>query len=161
MSEMENQDYLAIDITPFALVWQETPSENYGMVLELTDSILFSSLKFCSSDYLLDTTLRPQLIISYDLTSNTVEEVRVEIIELYPNPNQGSFTVKIQGEQARDITLLQVISLTGQIMFQEQIIPNAFSTGQAINLNHLRNGPYVLKLSGLGYQVVRRFQISN
>ncbi|MBK9722461.1 MAG: DNRLRE domain-containing protein [Saprospiraceae bacterium] len=61
-SSSPNQDYTEIEITDFVKEWQNNPSENFGMLLDLENLSLLSSMKFCSSDCD-EADRRPKLVI--------------------------------------------------------------------------------------------------
>jgi hypothetical protein len=67
-------------------------------------------------------------------TPTLVEETRINnnAFKVYPNPNQGSFTLSYSiDEQWAD---LQLISLTGQLVYRETLIENKGKIGVNTNL---------------------------
>ena len=67
-------------------------------------------------------------------TPTLVEETSINnnTFQVYPNPNQGSFTLSYSiDEQWAD---LQLISLTGQLVYRETLIENKGKIGMKANL---------------------------
>ncbi len=82
-STISSEDYLDIDITDLAQFWVKNPDKNFGLSMELENSVLFSSLKFFSSDGPFSG-LRPKLIIEY-----TSKPEKVDCFSFQPDGNSG------------------------------------------------------------------------
>lgn len=76
---------------------------------------------------------------------------------LYPNPNNGSFTVQVDLLQASDVHL-SIVDVTGR-MLMNQLYTNEFGTfNKVINLeNNMSSGFYVLNLNINGENVQKHF----
>ncbi len=81
-------------------------------------------------------------------------------IELYPNPNPGSFTVKgnFEGTGVEHVAIV-VMNPLGQVVFSD----NAALTSQQLNkdlrIDHLANGVYLLQLNADGMSKTIRFSV--
>ncbi|MBK9108857.1 MAG: DNRLRE domain-containing protein [Saprospiraceae bacterium] len=80
-SHSENQNYSDIDITNFVQEWYHSPLTNHGFKIELVESSLYSSMKFCSSDHHI-AAKRPKLIINYKSELDSCRSFR-------PSPDEG------------------------------------------------------------------------
>lgn len=79
-SSTKTQDYDSIPFTDFVKYWYSNPTKNFGVQFALVKEIMFSSLKFCSSDHI-DPIVRPKLVITYDYEP--------ECVQLQPDASNG------------------------------------------------------------------------
>lgn len=72
----------------------------------------------------------------------SVNEKKIQTIgfELYPNPNNGRFTVELEGQDPNEEFLFQVFNLTGQA------IKSGILTSEEIDLGNIQPGIYILQL---------------
>ena len=63
------------------------------------------------------------------------------VTTVYPNPTSGNITIQSSGYQGA--AMLTVVSLSGQMMYQQQI-SDAIST---LDLSHLANGLYMITIA--------------
>ena len=79
------------------------------------------------------------------LPSLTVEEFGFENFKVFPNPNNGTFTIQLNGSLERQISIA-VYDLRGRSIFN-----NSFQNGgdfnQEIQLSHVQSGMYILNVS--------------
>ena len=69
-------------------------------------------------------------------------------IVLYPNPNNGSFTVNGNFTSKDGKVQVEIVDVAGRIVHQEQIVIKANLISAEININaHIASGVYTLKLS--------------
>ena len=69
-------------------------------------------------------------------------------IVLYPNPNNGSFTVNGNFTSKDGKVLVEVVDVAGRVVHKEQIVIKANVISAEININaHIASGVYTLKLS--------------
>lgn len=66
-------------------------------------------------------------------------------VNLYPNPNDGNFTLEINGYTGASYTL-RISNLLGEVMYTEKIMTSGSKHTQNINLVKLNNGIYQLEL---------------
>lgn len=86
---------------------------------------------------------------SYELyaTTEPIIEDNLELI-IYPNPNHGQFRIVLQNGIIQDGSVIQIISMTGQIMYQ-RLLPYGLTSPYEEDLNLtdiLENGTYVIRL---------------
>ncbi|WP_121666461.1 T9SS type A sorting domain-containing protein [Mesonia aquimarina] len=70
------------------------------------------------------------------------DETSITSVKVYPNPSQGRFTIDTGMNSAEDVEL-KVVSLNGQVVFEEQMN----QTKKEISLSGLANGMYILSLT--------------
>ncbi|PZF73701.1 right-handed parallel beta-helix repeat-containing protein [Taibaiella soli] len=74
---------------------------------------------------------------------------------LYPNPNDGSFTIKGAATGCSNVTL-EVYNMLGQNVYNEEAPVNNGQLNQKLNLEKsLPSGNYFLKINGVGTTVIR------
>ncbi len=87
---------------------------------------------------------------------NTTNTELAEVFHIQPNPNNGSFTIELEGSSHQQIKIA-VIDIFGQVIFQNAY---AFHTGQLttrINLDNVASGTYFVQVSAadqVSYQKV-------
>ena len=75
--------------------------------------------------------------------------------DVYPNPNEGSFTVQIK-TPLNDIFLVRVISATGQVVAERRIEVRGEGSSERIQLSGLATGIYLVTLSGTTTHAVQK-----
>jgi hypothetical protein len=78
-----------------------------------------------------------------------------EYINLYPNPNNGHFTVDFTSLADVDFFTVSVIDLIGKTVYREELSKDE-STRQ-FDLSHLKNGIYVLMISANQILLTQKF----
>ncbi len=74
------------------------------------------------------------------------ENERFAKVNVFPNPNTGTFTVNIQTEKATDITL-NITNVLGQSVYSENL-SNVSSLRKEVNLNAFEKGLYFINVEG-------------
>ncbi len=91
-----------------------------------------------------------QYILSGDNTLDVVEFTENLELKLYPNPNNGSFSVEMTIDETQDIEL-QVLSISGKLVWSEKFRNQAGNRRYPINIEDQAKGVYILKVStGIG-----------
>ncbi|HMW39067.1 MAG TPA: DNRLRE domain-containing protein [Saprospiraceae bacterium] len=131
-SDFPNQDYLNINITKFAKFWYENPSKNFGALLKLRNEILYSSLKFSSSDHP-NPLFRPKLTICFRTNTDTHDpQQEASTNEAIVFSNDFEITELIDNE-------LEVFDISGKKVCT--ILRNPL--GQTKGLSLLVSGSYI------------------
>ncbi len=78
-------------------------------------------------------------------------------LELYPNPNNGSFTLKASG-QADEVLQLSILDVSGKRVYEQSLTLENGSLETKLQLN-LKPGVYVLNLAGADGQSTERLVI--
>jgi hypothetical protein len=72
-----------------------------------------------------------------------IEELNAEEINLYPNPNAGSFTLSIADFDGKDRTI-EILDMAGRTMYQGSMAEGI----QDFNLPYLAQGRYIVRILG-------------
>lgn len=67
-------------------------------------------------------------------------------LQLYPNPNDGRFTLKATAASNEAVTI-SILNAVGQLVYQDKLLPINQSLSTNLDLSVLPNGVYLLKLS--------------
>lgn len=127
------------------------------IVSNLTDKDTISGVGVCN-----DPCAVPQTV-----TSNYIAVGPVGIsgiannlnIGLYPNPNNGSFT--IAGNVGAEKTVaVEILNAVGQIVYQEQIATVDGNISKQISVNNTPNGVYMLRVRGAESSKLIRFTLN-
>ena len=129
--------------SPNSYIYQTT---NGGTTWELSHqtsskklySIAFSSKNHgiaCGSD---------GFILVYDVDTNVEIDENMEM-NIFPNPNNGIFTIK-NISNFSNVSSLIITNISGQIVKQNQIFPSQYSGGYDVDLQSLPKGIYFVNL---------------
>ncbi len=95
------------------------------------------------SDYCSPVSQSKQIDIS--LSSSTRDQVDQFAVQVYPNPNSGSFQIQIADFTQRQLTC-QLYDVVGKKMWEEQFLTKAGRSNYPITLNDLHPGLYFLQI---------------
>ncbi len=128
---------------------EENPAEVYYLIMDWDtyDVTLVVTNEFGS-----DTLLKEDYIEV--IPENVHEKILTnQNVNLYPNPNQGEFTISIPANANAEV---KIVDLQGRAMFYEKI-----SGSQQIDVDMLKKGIYIVKIfdTESGSQVVKRLVI--
>ena len=79
-------------------------------------------------------------------------------INIYPNPNDGNFTLVIDGNNQKELNI-QITNTTGQIVFNEKLKLNKKFTRQ-LNVSNYAKGIYTVKIMGNDMNIVKTFVVN-
>ncbi|WP_338762181.1 M43 family zinc metalloprotease [Bernardetia sp. ABR2-2B] len=82
------------------------------------------------------------VILSPDEVLGTDDKNLNDLVNLYPNPNKGSFSLETQNLRVESIEIYNSI---GQIIYQKDV-PNTFISNFDINLKRPSNGMYLVRI---------------
>jgi len=97
------------------------------------------------------------LILSPDGILGVEDENLNDLVTLYPNPNQGSFSLKTYDLRVESI---QIYNSIGQLIYQKNI-PNTFISNFDIQLKRPSNGMYLVKIQTQKGIVTQKLIIQN
>jgi hypothetical protein len=80
-------------------------------------------------------------------------------ITLYPNPNDGMFTVSAEGLNGKEIKV-EILTITGQAIVRKEVKVHNGRVTEQVNLGNAANGIYLLRLYDDERQQTLRFRIS-
>jgi subtilisin-like proprotein convertase family protein len=84
-------------------------------------------------------------ICSTELTPLSIEEYYLADLKVYPNPNKGEFTVKLNGSNS-DKIILNVYDLRGRTIYKNSYQNNG-DFNEKIHLKNVQSGMYILNIS--------------
>lgn len=113
--------------TPYTFTLKELPAGTYNLKAVATDNLRASS---------------ESSILQFRVV--TINEKK-EYFNLYPNPNNGRFTVDFSSLVETESFMLTVVDLIGNTVFREEISSDE-STRQ-FDLSHLNSGIYILMIA--------------
>jgi hypothetical protein len=141
-SSSVNQDYPDIDITNLVKDWYSNPSTNYGVMLELVNKTLYSSMKFCSSDAS-EFNKRPKLEICYTpITLDAEIKMNNSFISVYPNPTKSLVNIAFAEKKISNGEII-IFNTKGEELIIQKITKNRIH----IDLSKLQSGVYIVKVT--------------
>lgn len=92
--------------------------------------------------------------------NSSVNDIQLPNLNLYPNPNNGSFTVSANSILYNDV-LLEIINPLGQVITRKQISVTNKTLQERIETGQISSGIYLLRISADGKQRNIRFTVNN
>ena len=93
------------------------------------------------------------LVVGVPNTGVTNVSSAMENIDLYPNPNNGSFTIKgVLGNTNIGAVNFVVYNLVGQMVYEDNITPQNNTINKSFDLNNIPDGIYIMNITGDGGQ---------
>lgn len=80
--------------------------------------------------------------IKNDTSTKEDKDIPSKFVNLYPNPNKGSFSILIKRNITKDVAVT-ILDIYGKIVYTEKVNKNEFE----LNVNNFPNGMYFVKLS--------------
>jgi hypothetical protein len=136
-STTTTQDYMNIDISSLVQYWNQNPSQNYGMLLDMITAGYYNSLNFGSSDHS-DSTKRPKLEICFSVLT-AIKEINTPVdLKIYPNPATNELNITSGNLKAQRVSIYDV---DGKLV-SETIQP----TGNRVDISALAKGVYIAEI---------------
>lgn len=82
-----------------------------------------------------------------------------DFFKIYPNPNNGQFTIEMNVKGSRDV-MLKIYDVLGQITFNKEYHINTSNSKEQVNLSHYGKGVYFVELNINGQVFKRKFIIN-
>ncbi|MCD4732476.1 MAG: T9SS type A sorting domain-containing protein, partial [Bacteroidales bacterium] len=119
-----NPDCVSIDITE----WIGNPNVQ----------IIFESYNGFGNNIYVD-----NVVLEGTLSNIEKNQAFSEKLSVYPNPAEGSFTIELIGMNG--IVDIQILDISGQLMYTDKINCSGKSTAKQYSLNHLAKGIYLIQ----------------
>ena len=87
-----------------------------------------------------------------------IEDFALQNFELYPNPNKGEFTIKLDSSVASEEIKVYVYDMRGRIIF-ENSYSNQVTFNENIQLNNPQSGIYLVSITDGTSKVVKKIAI--
>ncbi len=81
-------------------------------------------------------------------------------IQVYPNPNNGNFTIKLELEEKEAINF-KIFSALNKVVFEEKSLAIESDYSKTINLSMFASGIYYLQITGENTSLVKKIIIQN
>lgn len=93
---------------------------------------------------------------SYNIViTDTYTPEKIELLQVYPNPNDGGFNLKMEGEGSDKVDIV-IFNAVGQLFYQTNIDFRSGKLNHYFDFNHWARGIYMLQINVEGQQVYRR-----
>ena len=89
-----------------------------------------------------------------------IEEIIAQSVNIYPNPNNGDFTVKLDGGNV-GVVDLRLIDLIGNKVYNRKLIDISSNNEIKVNNLELSNGVYFVELTSGTHKIRRRIVVKN
>ena len=83
---------------------------------------------------------------------------QADMFKLYPNPNNGNFTLEIETNDNNSATL-EIMNLCGQLIYRRQFSQERKAMCNEINLTNAAKGMYIVKMQTKNNSFVRKLII--
>ena len=80
-------------------------------------------------------------------------------ITIYPNPNNGVFTVSLNTASNENNTDVILTDVTGRVVYKEQLDTHSGKTSSQINTSNLEKGTYFMQISNTQSNIVKKVVI--
>lgn len=80
-----------------------------------------------------------------DLDDESSKTTLINVVKVYPNPAKDFINMELQSDQSKD-AMLRFYSMTGSLIYSEQVFIDAGENTYTINTNNLPSGVYFLKI---------------
>ena len=101
----------------------------------------------------------PLFALASPLASHTAR--LTELVQLFPNPAQGGFTLLLPAELGRTPVAVAVLNQLGQVVAQRTVAMTAAGATAKFDVSGLAQGVYSLRLTSAQGQVVKRVVVSS
>ena len=81
---------------------------------------------------------------------NNINNIEENIIQIYPNPNEGRFYIDLNGKQG----ILSIIDTHGKIVLKKEL-----NQSLTLNLDNLSKGLFLINLKGDNFNVSKKILI--
>lgn len=116
--------------------------ENYSIVVSPGD-VLYPDLNFY-----LDTISGPDAGVYTTIPPNGIQDFESKV-EIYPNPNNGAFTLVLENEFTLGLVSFEIMNVTGQLIQSEVITISGNYLKKQVELN-VAKGVYTVRLTTNG-----------
>lgn len=96
------------------------------------------------------------LVIFRKRSTSIGDVTNVDNLQIYPNPNNGAFTVSFNAAQTVNEALLTVTTITGQVVYTERYSNVSGGFSKNVNLGAQASGVYFVTLSTDGQKTITK-----
>jgi uncharacterized repeat protein (TIGR02059 family) len=124
---------------PYIFTWKDVTSGSYSITAVAMDNLNDTTVS-SPVEFVVGTTIK------YDANS--------EIINLYPNPNDGHFSIEFVNPLQNERSEIIIADLAGKQVFQGTLLKE--ETIKQIDLSYIKSGIYLLMIIGKGIIVTKK-----
>ncbi|MBG16668.1 MAG: hypothetical protein CL853_09990, partial [Crocinitomicaceae bacterium] len=85
---------------------------------------------------------------------SSIDENLISSISVIPNPNNGEFTLSIEGGNTENF-VVEIYSQLGKLIFSEELNKTNSTTNKNLKLSHIANGIYIIKIGNVTKKFVK------
>jgi len=130
----------AITTAPYSFTWKDVAAGTYSITAVATDNLNAT------------TTSVP---VNVEVEARTIYDVNSEILNIYPNPNDGHFSIYLIEPLQNENSEIIITTLDGQLIYREPLLQEEIT--KEFDLSYLRPGIYIFILSGSEIIVTKKF----
>ena len=127
---------------PYTYTWKEVPSGKYSITAIATDNSN-------------DTTASAPVEFEVGISINNNKNANSDLIKLYPNPNDGKFSIKFNSPLQYDRSEIIITDLAGKLVYNGFVAREEIS--KEFDLTNIKSGIYILILKDKGILVAKKF----
>jgi hypothetical protein len=129
-----------LNSAPYTFVWKAAVAGKYTITAIATDNLN-------------DTTVSSP--VEFEIGSDIKNDIKSEIVKLYPNPNNGNFSIEFINPLQSDKSEVIITDLAGKQVFSSQVLKE--ETSKQIDLSGSRSGIYVMMIKDKEILVTKKF----
>jgi uncharacterized repeat protein (TIGR02059 family) len=143
--EFYNGSVKLVELTssPYTYTWKDVAAGKYSITAVATDNLN-------------DTTISSP--VEFEVGSPVKYDVHSEIVKLYPNPNNGHFSVEFLNPLQNDKSEIIITDLTGKQVYNGQVLKE--EKLKKIDVSGSRTGIYVMMIKKDEIFVTKKFMIN-
>jgi len=127
---------------PFTYTWKDVKSGNYIITAVATDNLNATTTS---------------LPIEFEVGNISEFDAKSDVINLYPNPNDGHFSIEFVNPLQNDKSNLVITDLSGKQVYNDVVLKE--ETIKHIDLSYIRSGIYILMIIYQKILVTKKFII--
>lgn len=132
------------------------PNVETGMRVVLNNDLGVSNPSDIGCDEFVSGEIEDYLVIFRRKSTNIAELTNIDNLQIFPNPNNGQFTVSFTASQTITDAQLIVTTITGQQVYAEHFNNVSGSFNKNVNLNGQASGVYFITLIADGQKSINK-----
>jgi len=93
--------------------------------------------------------------IDVEVEARTIYDVNSEIFNLYPNPNDGHFSINLTEPLQNENSEIVITTFDGQLIYREPLLQEEIT--KEFDLSYFKSGIYIFILAGNEIIVTKKF----
>jgi len=126
--------------TPYTYTWKDVAAGKYSITAVATDNLN-------------DTTISSP--VEFEVGSTVKYDVNSEIVKLYPNPNNGHFSIEFINPLQNDKSEIIITDLAGKRVYNGPVLKE--ETLKQIDVSGSRSGIYIMMIMDKDILVTKKF----